>query len=151
MKSNFAKFAAGFGYAVQGIAYCIKTQRNFRFHICAGVIVMLMSLFYDFGRAEYAVLFVTISSVITAEAVNSAVEKAVDLCTDKINPTAKIAKDAAAGAVLITAVFAVGVGVCLFGDIAVLKKIFALAAVYPLADVGAAAMIVMMLVWIFSK
>lgn len=120
MKSFFKAFA----YAWQGIAHTVKTQRNFRFHIAATVYVTAFSLFYEFTVGEYVLLALTFSSVISAELMNTAIEAAVDLCSPEQHRLAKIAKDAAAGAVLVTAIFAVAVGVLLFGDIAVIKEIF---------------------------
>lgn len=120
MKSFFKAFV----YAWQGIAHTVKTQRNFRFHIAATVYVTAFSLFYEFTVGEYVLLALTFSSVISAELMNTAIEAAVDLCSPEQHRLAKIAKDAAAGAVLVTAFFAVIVGVLLFGDIAVMKEIF---------------------------
>lgn len=120
MKSFFKAFV----YAWQGIVHTVKTQRNFRFHIAAAVYVTAFSLFYELTRVEYVLLMLTFSTVISAELINTAVEAAVDLCSPEKNKLAKIAKDAAAGAVLVTAFFAVIVGVLLFGDIAVIKEIF---------------------------
>lgn len=120
MKSFFKAFV----YAWQGIAHTVKTQRNFRFHIAATVYVTAFSLFYELTVGEYVLLALTFSSVISAELMNTAIEAAVDLCSPEQHRLAKIAKDAAAGAVLVTAFFAVIVGVLLFGDIAVMKEIF---------------------------
>ena len=117
-------FFKAFLYAGQGIAAAVKTQRNFRFHIAAAVYVTAFSLFYELTKWEYALLALTFSSVISAELVNTAVEAAVDLYSPEKSSLAKLAKDAAAGAVLVTAVFAVIVGVMLFGDVAVIKEIF---------------------------
>lgn len=123
MKGNFAAFLKGFKYAFEGIVYCVKTQRNFRFHICAAVYVTAFSFFYELTKGEYVLLMLTFSSVLSAELMNTAVETAVDLCSPDRNRLAKIAKDAAAGGVLVTAVFAVIVGVLLFGDIDMIKEI----------------------------
>ena len=120
MKSFFKAFV----YAWQGIVHTVKTQRNFRFHIAAMVYVTAFSLFYELTVGEYVLLALTFSSVISAELINTAIEAAVDLCSPEQHRLAKIAKDAAAGAVLVTAIFAVAVGVLLFGDIAVIKEIF---------------------------
>lgn len=117
------KFFKAFVYAWQGILHAVKTQRNFRFHIAAAVYVTVFSFFYGFTRNEYVLLMLTFSTVISAELINTAIEAAVDLCSPEKNKLAKIAKDAAAGAVLVTAFFAVIVGVLLFGDIAVIKEI----------------------------
>lgn len=118
------KFFKAFAYAWQGILHAVKTQRNFRFHIAAAVYVTAFSFFYELTRGEYILLMLTFSSVISAELINTAVEAAVDLCSPQQHRLAKIAKDAAAGAVLVTTFFAVIVGVLLFGDIAVIKEIF---------------------------
>lgn len=120
MKSFFKSFL----YAGQGIAASVKNQRNLRFHIAAAVYVTAFSFFYELTKAEYALLALTFSSVISAELINTAVEAAVDLYSPEKSSLAKLAKDAAAGAVLMAAVFAVIVGVLLFGDIAVIKEIF---------------------------
>ena len=117
MLNNFKKFFKGFIYAWQGIVYAVKTQMNFRFHIVAAVWVILFSVFYDFSKSEYAILFITIAVVMSMELINTAVEKAVDLITDKKSELAKAAKDTAAGAVLASAVGAVVVAVYLFGDL----------------------------------
>ena len=117
-------FFKAFLYAGQGIAASVKNQRNLRFHIAAAVYVTAFSLFYGLTKAEYALLALAFSSVISAELINTAVEAAVDLYSPERSSLAKLAKDAAAGAVLVTAVFSVVVGVLLFGDIAVIKEIF---------------------------
>lgn len=117
-------FFKAFVYAWQGIVHAVKTQRNFRFHIAAAVYVTAFSFFYEFTRGEYVLLALTFSSVISAELINTAVEAAVDLCSPEQHRLAKTAKDAAAGAVLAAAIFAVVVGILLFGDIAVIKEIF---------------------------
>lgn len=117
-------FFKAFVYAWQGIVHTVKTQRNFRFHIAAALYVTAFSLFYGLSRAEYVLLALTFSSVMSAELINTAIEAAVDLCSPEHHKLAKLAKDAAAGAVLVTAIFAVIVGVLLFGDIDVIKEIF---------------------------
>ncbi len=113
------KFFKAFVYAWQGVLHAVKTQRNFRFHIVAAVYVTVFSFFYGFTRNEYVLLMLTFSTVVSAELINTA----VDLCSPEQHKLAKIAKDAAAGAVLVAAIFAVVVGVLLFGDIAVIKEI----------------------------
>ncbi|MCM1328326.1 MAG: diacylglycerol kinase family protein [Ruminococcus sp.] len=130
------KFFKAFVYAGRGVAYAVRTQRNFRFHIAAAVYVTAFSFFYELTRGEYVLLALTFSAVMSAELVNTAVEAAVDLISPEKNRLAAIAKDAAAGAVLVTAFFAVIVGVLLFGDIAVIKEIFGYYSSHPLALVG---------------
>lgn len=130
------KFFMAFTYAWQGIVYAVKTQRNLRFHTTAAVYVTTFSFFYELTRGEYVLLMLTFSSVISAELINTAVEAAVDLCSPEQHRLAKIAKDAAAGAVLIAAIFAVIIGILLFGDIAVIKEILKYYGSHPLALTG---------------
>ncbi|SHN86055.1 diacylglycerol kinase family protein [Desulfitobacterium chlororespirans] len=104
-----------FGDAFQGILYNCKTQRHFRFHVFTAALVLLIAVWLRLERWEWVVLLLTIGSVMAAEAFNTAVEIAVDLAEPDFNPQAGLAKDVAAGAVLITAIIAVAVGVVIFG------------------------------------
>ncbi|RQD69773.1 MAG: phosphatase PAP2 family protein [Tindallia sp. MSAO_Bac2] len=110
------KLINSFNYAFQGIIYTLRTQRNMRIHVILSVLVLLMSLFFRLNRWEMMILFVTITMVIAAEMINTAIEAAIDLMTDQYNIFAKIAKNVAAGAVLITSVNAVVIGYLLFAS-----------------------------------
>ncbi|NLJ78099.1 MAG: phosphatase PAP2 family protein [Tissierellia bacterium] len=103
-----------FNYAVSGIIYALKSERNMRIHLIMAGIAILMSLFFDFSKAEFLLLFFAITFVLMAEMFNSAIEKTVDLVTDEFKPLARLAKDIAAGAVLIAAVNSLVVGYLLF-------------------------------------
>ncbi|MCM1023940.1 MAG: diacylglycerol kinase family protein [Prevotella sp.] len=125
-----------FLYAFRGISSAVKSQRNMRIHLTAAVYVAGFSFFYDLTRTEYALLMLTFGAVMSCELINTAVEAAVDLCSPEYHKLAELAKDAAAGAVLVSAVFAVIVGILLFGDIAVIKEIFGYYGSHPLALAG---------------
>ncbi len=114
-----------FAYAFRGIARAVKSERNMRIHLTAAVYVTVFSFFYELSKAEYVLLILTFSSVISCEMINTAVEKAVDICSPRYSKAAELAKDFSAGAVLVTAIFAVITGIILFGDTAVIKEIFA--------------------------
>lgn len=105
-----------FNYAVSGIMTSIKTERNMLIHYIVAVLVVVASLFFDFTRAEFLILLFSISLVLTLELINTAIEKTIDIVTKEYHPLAKIAKDMAAGAVLIAAVNALIVGYLLFFD-----------------------------------
>lgn len=109
--------------AVSGIIRAIKTERNFRIHLTCCVYVLFFSFFYEFSRAEYAVLILTLALVLAAELINTAIEQTVDISVTKYDITAKRAKDISAGGVLICALGAVGVGIALFFDFEAIKKI----------------------------
>ena len=107
-------FLMGFAYAGRGIWFCIRNERNFRIHIVASAYVLWLGSSIHLTRGEWAALLITIAMVLSAEAVNTAVEKAVDVSSPEFNPLARAAKDAAAAAVLICAAFSVAVGGFLF-------------------------------------
>lgn len=107
-------FLKGFVFAGRGIWFCVRHERNFRFHLVAAAYVLGFAPFFALSRAEWAALLLTIASVIAAEAINTAVEQTIDLLSPDSNPMARAAKDAAAGAVLVCAVMSVCVGVVLF-------------------------------------
>lgn len=103
-----------FRYAAAGIWYGIKTQRNMRVHLIAATLVITAASLVDFSAIKWAILLLVIALVMALELVNTALESVVDLVTAERKPLAKAAKDAAAGAVLIAAIFAVLIGVVLF-------------------------------------
>ena len=107
----------GFCYAFSGILEAIKNEGHLRFHIMIAVLISIFAYFYGINRLEWAVLLLSIGMVIGTELLNTAIERAVDTATDEIKPSAKFAKDAAAGAVLVFAAVSVLVGICLFGNI----------------------------------
>lgn len=108
-------FLRSFGYAFEGIAWVIRTQRNARVHLAIAVIVVVAGLCFQVSSVEWALLALSIGLVIGTEMINSVAEIAVDLLTDHFHPMAKAAKDAGAGAVLVTALAAIGVGIAIFG------------------------------------
>jgi len=110
-----------FNNAIEGLTHAVKTQRNFQIHVGTGVGVLLLSTIFGVGRTEFLILLLTISFVIAAEMLNTAVELVIDLTKDHFHPMARAAKDVAAGAVLVSAVSAVCVGCVIFADL--FKKI----------------------------
>ena len=105
-----------FWYAWCGVAYSIRTQRNMKIHLLAAAVVLGAALYFDIGGLEIAVLLLTIAGVITAELFNTAIEALVDMVSPEYHPLAKAAKDVAAGAVLVQAAAAIGIGYVIFAD-----------------------------------
>lgn len=105
---------SSFGCAFAGLWWAIKTQRNMRLHIGASVAVVALALLLRATATEAAVLTLTCTVVLAAEMLNTVVEAAVDLASPERHPLARIAKDVAAGAVLLTAIGAVVVGLLIF-------------------------------------
>ncbi|HET7081631.1 MAG TPA: diacylglycerol kinase family protein [Chloroflexia bacterium] len=106
--------ARSFRYAFAGLFYVVRSQRNFRIHMAAALVAAALALALGFTPVEWAVLATIITLVMTLEMVNTVVEAVVDLASPAYHPIAKIAKDVAAGAVLLTAIGAVVVSLFLF-------------------------------------
>ena len=104
-----------FRHAFEGIVHVLKTQPNAWVHAAISLAVIAAGLWLGLGRVEWAILVVTMAVVWVAEFVNTAIEAAVDLATAERHPRAKMAKDAAAGGVLVAAILAVIVGLLILG------------------------------------
>lgn len=102
--------------AFNGIIYATTTQSNIKKQLIIAVIVVIISLFFNLNRAEFLCFMFTIVLIIFAEMVNTAIETVVDLYVDVYHPKAKIAKDVAAGGVVITSINAIIVAYFLFFD-----------------------------------
>jgi diacylglycerol kinase (ATP) len=103
-----------FNYAVEGIIHVLRTHRNMRIHFLAAAVVLILALWIGVDRIELVVLLLAIAFVLIAEMINSAIEAAIDVATSSFDPLAKLAKDIAAGAVLIASVNAIAVGYLVF-------------------------------------
>ncbi|CEP68225.1 Diacylglycerol kinase, prokaryotic [Moorella glycerini] len=104
-----------FRAALAGVLYCLRTQINMVIHLTAMVAVIGAGWYFQVQPWEWVALTIAITLVLAAEAFNTAVEVTVNLYTGKYHPLARIAKDVAAGAVLITALGAVAVAYFIFG------------------------------------
>lgn len=116
---EFKGLIKSFGYAFQGIFYCILNERNMRVHfVCMIYMYAFLGLtdWFVLSRTDWALIFIANAIVVMGELVNTAIEKVVDLVTEDRLPLAKIAKDTAAGAVLVGAIFAVCVGIAVLGQ-----------------------------------
>lgn len=122
-KGSYTLFQS-FSFAFQGIIYALRSERNLRIHGFVALAVVYFSRYYQFTRAEKALLFLSIGLVITCELFNTSIETTVDLESPAYHALAKIAKDVAAGAVLVSSLASVGVGILLFWDWEILKLIF---------------------------
>ena len=110
-----------FRFAFSGIIYVFRTQKNAWVHFIATLLVVVLGIWLRISSTSWAILFITISAVWSAECINTAVEAAVDLISPQKHPLAKIAKDASAAGVLFVAIGSVGVGLFLFGPALITK------------------------------
>lgn len=110
------KVTESFNYAIEGIIYAVRTQRNMKIHMIVSILVLFFSLFFNFSKIEMVILLMTIASVIVLEMINTAIEATIDVLANYYHPLAKIAKNVSAGAVLVAAGNAVVVAYLLFFD-----------------------------------
>mgnify|MGYP002560868488 CR=1 FL=1 len=103
-----------FKYAIEGLWAGIITQRNMKIHILIAVAVIILGCVLEISKWEWITCIILIGLVISAELMNTAVEAVVDMVTSEQSPKAKLAKDTAAGAVLIVSITAAIVGAVIF-------------------------------------
>lgn len=111
-----------FRHALNGVLLSFKTQRHLRVHFILAVVILIAGFVWRLSQVELLILVGTISLVILTELFNTALETVVDLVTPDYHPLAKVAKDVAAGAVLVASVNAVLVGLVLFLDVEHLQR-----------------------------
>ena len=103
-----------FGYAFEGIFTGIKKERNMKIHCLAMLCVVAAGFVFRISVSEWCICMILFGMIMSLELVNTAMEAVVDLVTEERRPLAKLAKDTAAGAVLIAAIMAAGVGLLIF-------------------------------------
>ena len=100
-------------FAGRGVWFCIRHERNFRVHMAVAAYVLLLAPYFSLSRGEWAALLAVVALVLAAEAVNTAVEQVVNLASPRRRTRARVAKDVAAGAVLLCAAGALAAGLFL--------------------------------------
>ncbi len=113
-KEDETKLIFSFKYASEGIISTIKEERNMFIHFLIAIIVVITGVYVRLSLNEWLICLLLFALVFSLELINTAIENTVDLVTTKKNKKAKIAKDAAAGAVLIAAIFASIIGIIIF-------------------------------------
>lgn len=131
------RYTDSINFALEGILYAAKSQRHMRNHFLAALVILAAVLFLDVSSLEFILLVISVSFVLFAELMNTAVELCVDIVSPGYHPLAKHAKDVAAGAVLIAAI-----GAAVMGYLILSRYIFppykeALAMVGTPTEVGA--------------
>jgi len=104
-----------FVFAFRGIARAIREERNLRFHLAALLVVIAAGWCLDIGPEGWLWIGSAVAAVIVTELINTAIERAVDLASPEAHPLAQAAKDIAAGAVIVAALYAVFVGLIVLG------------------------------------
>ena len=114
MKTGKNPLYKSFGYAFEGIFTGIRGERNMKIHCFAAVCVIVAGVLFHISVTEWCICLVLFGLILSLELVNTAIEAVVDLVTEDKKPLAKLAKDTAAGAVLIAAVMAAVAGLLIF-------------------------------------
>ncbi len=112
---SLAKRARSFGYAFEGWKYVLQHEHNARIHLFISMCVLIVGLWLEIGRIEWAILILTFIPVWAGEIFNTAIEAIVNMTSPDPHPLAKVAKDTAAGAVLFAACAAVVIGLLILG------------------------------------
>ncbi len=115
-----------FQVAFIGIWHTLKTQRNAQIHLFIALMILALGLILNLNFTEWAIIALTMGFVIATEMLNTAVEAAMDFATTDFDPQIKIVKDVAAGAVLVSAMAAVVVGLLIMGP-KLLKMVLSMA------------------------
>ncbi len=105
-----------FNFAIEGLISALKNEKHMKVHILAAIIIVILAIIINASKVEILIISLSVSFVIITELVNTAVEAIIDLVSPERHPLAKLAKDVAAGAVLVAAINALCVGYLLFYD-----------------------------------
>jgi len=110
-----SRLAKAFGHAFSGLFFALRTQRNMPIHLAIAAGVIGLGVWLGLSTTQWAILALTVGSVLAAELLNSSLEVVVDMVSPDYHPLAKRAKDVAAGAVMLAAMVSVLVGLLILG------------------------------------
>ncbi len=142
-----------FGYAFRGIFTCLVKERNMRIHTVCMLYMYFFLFAFDFfeiSRTQLAIIFLANGLVMGGELINTAVERAVDLYGSEHTENGKIAKDCAAGAVLVFTIFSVLCGVAIMYQPEAFKELFSYFLATPVAIVLFVISVVIFTIFIFK-
>lgn len=114
MKRIKRKLRKSFFFAIQGISYTIRTQPNMRTHLGLALVAVAAGFAFHISAEEWLALVIVIAFIFILEILNTAIETLVDLYTEEYHHLAKVAKDTAAGAVMVAAIMSICVGLIIF-------------------------------------
>ena len=113
-KYSLKRLFNSFGYAIKGILTVYKTEQNILIHTCAAILVIGLGIYLKVSSLEWCLLIIVIGLVIAFEIINTAIEYTIDMTMPNIHPMAKMAKDAASGAVFVMSITSIIVGIIIF-------------------------------------
>ncbi|MFZ2187437.1 MAG: diacylglycerol kinase [Candidatus Moraniibacteriota bacterium] len=108
------RFSRSLYYAVKGIFFAIRNERNFQIEICAGMAVVVLMIVFPLSSSERSLVVLSVSLVLTLELANTALERVMDILKPRVHPYARVIKDVMAGAVLLASLSAIAIGIVIF-------------------------------------
>lgn len=111
---RIARFRKSLRYALRGLGYAIKNEKNFQNEVVAAILVFAAMIYFRVTRAEMVVLILVIMGVLLAELMNTVMERVVDILKPRVHPYARLIKDLMAAGVLLVSILALVIGVIIF-------------------------------------
>lgn len=111
---SMRRFVRSFSYAWKGILFAVRNETNFQIELSAGALAILLAIFFPLSGLERGLVIFSVSLVLALELANTALERVMDILKPRIHPYARVIKDMMAGAVLLTALAAVAIGLAIF-------------------------------------
>lgn len=146
------KWIKSANHAIEGILHAAKTQRHVRYHLYSAILILIISFVLGIKWSEFAILIILLAVVLSAEMLNSAIESIADVLFKEYDPRAKVIKDMAAGAVLVTAIGALIIGyIILFGPVRKFFHTGLSVAQHAGGDVAVVALIVVLILVVITK
>lgn len=108
------RFFRSFSYALKGILFAIRNEKNFQIEIVVGTMAVLLALFFPLSGLERGLIILSVAVVLAVELANTALERVMDILKPRIHPYARVIKDMMAGAVLLTSLAAIAIGIAIF-------------------------------------
>ncbi|MEK9151539.1 MAG: diacylglycerol kinase [Patescibacteria group bacterium] len=109
-----SRFARSFSYAVRGILFAVRNEKNFQIEIIVGVSAIVLTLFFPLSGMERSLIILSIALVLTLELANTALERIIDILKPRVHPYARVIKDVMAGAVLLASLASAAIGIAIF-------------------------------------
>jgi undecaprenol kinase len=117
MIKDWARLLRSFKYATAGIKHAFKSEQNIRIHTFSVIVIFGLAFLLGVSKLEWMILLLLVGGIISLELINTAIERTIDLVTNKeLHPLAKHAKDLAAAAVFIFAIISVMIGIIIFAE-----------------------------------
>ncbi len=111
---SMGRFARSFSYALKGILFAMRNERNFQIETVVGLFAIVLMLFLPLSGMERALVILSIVLVLTLELANTALERIIDILKPRVHPYARVIKDVMAGAVLLASLASLAIGAAVF-------------------------------------